>query len=87
MDSLCRFIVCSPVCALRFGPIPAQPDVWSPTRMLVKPNGEQLATIAGLIDAGKVPTPTVTELSLFHIKKAHEQSEGGRVQGKLVLTL
>lgn len=53
----------------------------------VRPNGEQLAQIADLIEAGKV-RPSVAEILPWEqIAEAHEMSKGGRVRGKVVLTL
>lgn len=54
-------------------------------RILVRPDGAQLAEIGSLIDAGKVK-PVVTEvLPLTEAAKAHEMSQTGHTRGKIVL--
>jgi NADPH:quinone reductase-like Zn-dependent oxidoreductase len=53
--------------------------------ILVRPNGEQLAEIATLIEAGKIkPTISMT-MPLAEAAKAHEQIETGHTRGKIVL--
>ena len=53
--------------------------------ILVKPNAEQLAQIAKLIDEGKVKPIVGHEFALKDVAKAHEQSETGHTRGKIVL--
>lgn len=53
--------------------------------MLVHPDGQQLAEIAGLIDAGRVRVEHDTVLPLSEARKAHERSESHRARGKIVL--
>jgi NADPH:quinone reductase-like Zn-dependent oxidoreductase len=52
----------------------------------VRPNGEQLAQIAGLVAAGKVRPSVAEVLPWEQIAQAHELSKSGRVRGKVVLT-
>ncbi|MEP6903464.1 MAG: NADP-dependent oxidoreductase [Actinomycetota bacterium] len=49
------------------------------------PNGEILAEIAKLVEAGKVKAHIETVLPLAEIKKAHELSESGKTRGKIIL--
>ncbi|ALQ02595.1 MULTISPECIES: NADP-dependent oxidoreductase [Pseudomonas] len=53
----------------------------------VRPNGEQLAQIADLIEVGKVRPSVAEVLPWEQIAEAHELSKGGRVRGKVVLTI
>jgi NADPH:quinone reductase-like Zn-dependent oxidoreductase len=54
-------------------------------RILVRPNGEQLAEIGALIDAGKVKPEVGHVFPLAEAAKAHEQSQSGHTRGKIVL--
>lgn len=56
------------------------------TTILVRPDGEQLAELASLIDAGTIKPVTTHAIPLAEAAKAHEQSESGRTRGKIVLT-
>ncbi len=53
--------------------------------MRVKTDGNGLAEIAGLIDAGALRPTVETVLALNEVRRAHELSQGGRVRGKIVL--
>jgi NADPH:quinone reductase-like Zn-dependent oxidoreductase len=53
--------------------------------ILVKANGEQLAEIAKLMEAGSVRAFVTLTLPLNEVAKAHEQSETGHTRGKIVL--
>ncbi|WP_410655277.1 NADP-dependent oxidoreductase [Amycolatopsis sp. lyj-112] len=53
----------------------------------VSPSGTDLAEIATLADAGSLRVSIAEVLPLEQAAKAHELSESGRVQGKLVLTI
>jgi NADPH:quinone reductase-like Zn-dependent oxidoreductase len=53
--------------------------------VFVQPNGPQLKTIAGLIDAGVVAPPVIEEYHLEQAKEALEKVKSGRTQGKVVL--
>src|SRR5687767_10542638 len=53
--------------------------------ILVKPDAEQLAQIARLIDEGHVKPIVSHEFPLKDVAKAHEQSETGHTRGKIVL--
>jgi NADPH:quinone reductase-like Zn-dependent oxidoreductase len=50
-----------------------------------KANGEQLATIAGLVVSGKVKVNTETVLPLREARKAQELSQKGHSGGKIIL--
>jgi NADPH:quinone reductase-like Zn-dependent oxidoreductase len=54
---------------------------------VVSASGADLAEIAALADAGSPRVSVAEVLPLEQAAKAHELSESGRVQGKLVLTL
>lgn len=54
-------------------------------RILVKPDGAQLAEIAALIDAGKVRPEVSHTFPLAEAAKAHQQSQTGHTRGKIVL--
>jgi NADPH2:quinone reductase len=56
-------------------------------RAQVKPDGEQLARIADLIDAGRLRPVVETVFPLSEAGLAHELSEKGRTRGKIVLTV
>ena len=53
--------------------------------ILAQPNAAQLTEIAKLVDAGHVKPTIDTVLSLKKARKAHELSEEGHTQGKIVL--
>ncbi|HTS53996.1 MAG TPA: NADP-dependent oxidoreductase [Burkholderiales bacterium] len=48
-------------------------------------NAELLATIADLVDAGKVRPIVNSVLPLAEVRRAHQLSEGGHVHGKILL--
>ncbi|MFC6670647.1 NADP-dependent oxidoreductase [Marinobacterium aestuariivivens] len=53
----------------------------------VEPNGQQLAELARLCAEGKLQLTLAGELPLSEARQAHQQSAGGHVRGKLVLTI
>jgi NADPH2:quinone reductase len=53
--------------------------------MLVHPDGEQLAQIAHLIDAGQIRPHVDAVYPLREARKAHEYSQKGHTRGKIVL--
>ena len=55
--------------------------------ILVKPNGEELAQIAKMIDEGSVKPFVSLVVPLAEVAKAHEQSESGHTRGKIVLKI
>nr|WP_212526766.1 NADP-dependent oxidoreductase [Actinospica durhamensis] len=57
------------------------------TPYLVEPDGAALATIAGLIDAGKVTVEVEETFPLEQAGAAHARVEAGRTRGKIVLTV
>jgi NADPH:quinone reductase-like Zn-dependent oxidoreductase len=50
-----------------------------------RPDGEQLAQIASLIDAGKVTTSVAAVFPLAEAGAAQELSKAGHTRGKIVL--
>ena len=54
-------------------------------RVLCKPNGEQLAQMGAMVDAGELKPQVTTVLPLDQAREALEQSEAGRTRGKIVL--
>lgn len=53
--------------------------------ILVKPDAEELAKIASMVDEGKIK-PFVSEIvPLAEARRAHELSQGGHTRGKIVL--
>lgn len=50
-----------------------------------RPDGEQLAQLMKLYEAGSIPPPRLQVMPLDEVRAAHEQSEGGHTQGKVVL--
>ena len=50
-----------------------------------RPDGETLALIMSLYDNGTLQLPLVQTLPLDEVRQAHELSESGHIQGKLVL--
>ena len=55
------------------------------TGILVEPDGHALEQLAGLADAGQLHVEVAEELPLEQAARAHELSQSGRTQGKLVL--
>jgi NADPH:quinone reductase-like Zn-dependent oxidoreductase len=55
--------------------------------VFVRPDGEQLATLADLIDGGRVRAHVQEAIPLAEAARAHEQIESGHTRGKLVLTV
>ncbi|MEM8593662.1 MAG: NADP-dependent oxidoreductase [Pseudomonadota bacterium] len=53
----------------------------------VLPNRDQLTQLAELADAGKLVVNIDSEFSLEHIAQAHERSESGRAQGKIIINV
>jgi NADPH:quinone reductase-like Zn-dependent oxidoreductase len=51
----------------------------------VRPNAVHLGRISQLIDGGTIRAHVAEVLPLAHARRAHEISQAGRVQGKLVL--
>ncbi len=54
-------------------------------RILVRPDGDELAEISSLVDAGHVRPTVAAELPLGEVKSAFELSQTGHVRGKVVL--
>ena len=54
-------------------------------RMLVHPDGAQLAEVSSLVEAGHLRPAIDAELPLADARKAHEMSEAGHTRGKIVL--
>lgn len=54
-------------------------------RVLVRPEGQQLAEIAALIEAGEVRPVVDAELPLSEVNEAFALSEAGHIRGKIVL--
>ena len=68
--------------ALRFVGIQQRTDfAW------VKPSGNDLETIAQMIDSGLLRTVIDRVYMLEEVRLAHEYSESGRVQGKIVMNI
>jgi NADPH:quinone reductase-like Zn-dependent oxidoreductase len=57
------------------------------TSFLVEPDGPALATIAALIDTGKVEVAVEEVFPLERVAEAHAHGEEGHTRGKLVLRL
>jgi NADPH:quinone reductase-like Zn-dependent oxidoreductase len=55
------------------------------TIILVKPNAKELDELAKLVEAKKLKCVVSETLPLAEARKAHELSEGGHTQGKIVL--
>ncbi|GGO77260.1 quinone oxidoreductase [Marinobacterium nitratireducens] len=53
----------------------------------VEPNGQQLAELARLCSDGQLKLTLAGEVPLENAREAHQQSAGGHVRGKLVLTI
>lgn len=54
-------------------------------RILVRPNGAQLAEISSLAEAGHVRPTIAAEFPLEEVNRAFELSQSGHVRGKVVL--
>ena len=70
------------------GPVPEEESSAHGMRgvsMLVAPNGEQLATIAGLVDAGHLQAIVDHTVGFAEIAAAHETLLSGHGRGKIVL--
>jgi len=55
--------------------------------VLVQPNSTQLAEITTLIESGKLKPAITAILPLDDARKAHEMSQTGHTQGKIILTV
>ena len=55
--------------------------------ILVRPNGEQLAKIAGMFDDGTMQPAALETMPLSDVREAHEQIETGHTRGKVVLVV
>ena len=55
--------------------------------LVMSPESEQLARIAGLVADGDVEVKIAETMPLAEVRRAHELSESGHVRGKLVLTV
>lgn len=55
------------------------------TWFMVQPSSEQLGTIAGLVDEGKVRILVDSVFPLSETRAAHDKSQSGRAKGKIVL--
>ena len=53
----------------------------------VQPNREQLEKLAELADAGQLITNIDSEFTLDQVANAHERSETGRAQGKIIINV
>lgn len=53
----------------------------------VQPNREQLAELAAFADAGQLKVNIDSEFELHQIAAAHERSETGRAQGKIIINV
>ncbi len=56
-------------------------------RVAVRSNADALAELSGMVDEGSLSVPVAEVLPLEEAARAHELSEGGRVRGKLVLSV
>jgi NADPH:quinone reductase-like Zn-dependent oxidoreductase len=54
-------------------------------RLGARPNGQELAEIAKIIDAGKLAPVIDRILPLSEVRRAHELSQSGHTRGKMVL--
>lgn len=55
--------------------------------VFVQPSSKQLTELAQLIDEDKLTVTIDSEFSLHEVAKAHERSESGRAQGKIILNV
>jgi len=53
----------------------------------VQPNREQLEKLAEFADAGQLKVSIDSEFGLDEVAKAHERSESGRAQGKIIINV
>jgi NADPH2:quinone reductase len=53
--------------------------------VFARPNGEVLAEIARMIDAGKITVEVAAVFPFADVGLAHQASEAGHVRGKLVV--
>lgn len=53
----------------------------------VQPNGEQLTKLAEIADAGQLKVNIDSEFGLDQVAQAHERSETGRAQGKIIINV
>ena len=56
-------------------------------RVVVRSNADALAELSRMVDEGRLSVPVAEVLPLEEAARAHELSEGGRVRGKLVLSV
>ena len=59
----------------------------TPFFCFVQPNREQLAKLAELADSGKLTVNIDSEFTLDQVAQAHERSETGRAQGKIIINI
>jgi NADPH:quinone reductase-like Zn-dependent oxidoreductase len=52
-----------------------------------RPSPEQLARIAGMVEAGEIHVELAEVLPLAEVGRAHELSESGHTRGKIILTI
>ncbi|MDX8388207.1 MAG: NADP-dependent oxidoreductase [Ghiorsea sp.] len=55
--------------------------------LFVQPNREQLGQLADFANAGKLKVSIDSEFGLDEVAKAHERSESGRAQGKIIINV
>ena len=55
------------------------------TRIMVRPDGGQLAEVAALAEQGVLLPVVGTEVALADARAAHQAGERGRTRGKIVL--
>jgi NADPH:quinone reductase-like Zn-dependent oxidoreductase len=55
--------------------------------LIMSPSPEQLAQIAGLVEAGEIRVELSEVLTLSEVQRAHELSESGHARGKIILTI
>ena len=74
--------------------ISANPDADTATKYgvsayfcFVQPNREHLDHLSGLANAGKLTVNIDSEFGLHEVAKAHERSETGRAQGKIIINI
>lgn len=53
----------------------------------VRSNADALAELSRMVDEGRLSVPVAEVLPLEEAARAHDLSEGGRVRGKLVLSV
>ena len=53
----------------------------------VQPSREQLDQLSELANAGKLKVNIDSEFGLEDVAKAHERSESGRAQGKIIINV